>query len=38
MKKGFTTVELLFVVYAVVVVSVVIGIGYAAFHFIAKFW
>ena len=38
MKKGYTIVELLFIIYILAVVSVAVSIGYVAIHYISKFW
>lgn len=37
-QKGYTLVELLFVVWFLLAVSIIGGVGYVAFHFLAKFW
>jgi len=37
-QKGFTVVELIMVVWAMIVLSVLGGIGYVAIHFLAKWW
>jgi len=37
-QKGFTVVEMLVCIWFLLCVSVVVGVLYAAFHFISKFW
>lgn len=37
-QQGFTLVEMAIVVYFSVIVAIVIGLGWTACHFIAKFW
>lgn len=37
-QMGFTLVELMFVGWAAVVLTVMCGVGYIAIHFISKFW
>ena len=38
-QKGFTLVELVVTLVALVLVPVILGgLGYVAYHFIAKFW